>query len=66
MTNLDPIVRALREQLPELEILEYEPMRAHCSFRIGGPARALVRPASAEERRRPSAASCAAAARSRS
>ena len=49
MTNLDPIVRALREQLPELEILEYEPMRAHCSFRIGGPARALVRPASAEE-----------------
>ena len=49
MTNLDPIVRALREQLPGLEILEYEPMRAHCSFRIGGPARALVRPASAEE-----------------
>ena len=49
MTNLDPIVRVLREQLPELEILEYEPMRAHCSFRIGGPARALVRPASAEE-----------------
>ena len=49
MTNLDPIVRALRAQLPELEILEYEPMRAHCSFRIGGPARALVRPASAEE-----------------
>ena len=35
MTNLDPIVRALREQLPELELLEYEPMRAHCSFRIG-------------------------------
>ena len=34
MTNLDPIVRALREQLPELELLEYEPMRAHCSFHI--------------------------------
>ena len=32
MTNLDPIVRALREQLPELEILEYEPMRAHLSL----------------------------------
>ena len=43
------VTRHLREQLPELEILEYEPMRAHCSFRIGGPARALVRPASAEE-----------------
>ena len=56
MTNLDPIVRALREQLPELEILEYEPMRAHCSFRIGGPARALVRPRP-RRRRQPSAAS---------
>lgn len=49
MANLDLIVRALRAQCPELEILEHEPMRAHCSFRIGGPARALVRPASAEE-----------------
>ena len=49
MANLDPIVRALRTQCPGLEILEHEPMRAHCSFRIGGPARALVRPASAEE-----------------
>lgn len=45
MTNLDPIVRALREQLPELEILEYEPMRnEQCAPR---PRR----------RRRPSAAS---------
>ena len=44
MTNLDPIVRALREQLPELEILEYEPMRAHCSFRIGGPAKRMAFP----------------------
>ena len=49
MANLDLIVRALRTQCPGLEILEHEPMRAHCSFRIGGPARALVRPASAEE-----------------
>lgn len=49
MANLDLIVRALRAQCPGLEILEHEPMRAHCSFRIGGPARALVRPASAEE-----------------
>lgn len=49
MANLDLIVRALRAQCPGLEILEHEPMRAHCSFRIGGPVRALVRPASAEE-----------------
>ena len=26
------VTRHLREQLPELEILEYEPMRAHCSL----------------------------------
>lgn len=49
MNQLDLVVRRLREQLPALTILENEPMRAHCSFRIGGPARALVQPSSAEE-----------------
>lgn len=49
MNQLDPVVRRLREQLPALTILENEPMRAHCSFRIGGPARALAQPSSAEE-----------------
>lgn len=49
MDRLDQAVRRLREALPELTILEEEPMRAHCSFRIGGPARALVCPASAEQ-----------------
>ena len=38
------VTRHLREQLPELEILEYEPMRAHCSFRIGGPAKRMAFP----------------------
>lgn len=56
MTNLDPIVRALREQLPELELLEYEPMRAHCSFRIGGRRARSCAPRP-RRRRRPSAAS---------
>lgn len=49
MNQLDLVVRRLREQLPALTILENEPMRAHCSFRIGGPARALAQPSSAEE-----------------
>ena len=42
-------MRALREHLPELEILEYVPVRAECSFRICGPARAIVHRASAED-----------------
>lgn len=49
MNQLDPVIRRLREQLPALTILENEPMRAHCSFRIGGPAHALVQPSSVEE-----------------
>ena len=49
MTNLDRIIRELRETMPQLAILENEPMKAHCSFRIGGPVRAMVQPTSAEE-----------------
>ena len=49
MTNLDRIIRELRENMPRLAILENEPMKAHCSFRIGGPVRAMVQPTSAEE-----------------
>ena len=49
MTNFDRIIRALRADMPQLTILENEPMKAHCSFRIGGPVRALVQPASTEE-----------------
>lgn len=37
------LCRLLREALPELEVLEREPMSRHCSFRIGGPAAAFVR-----------------------
>ena len=49
MSNLDLIIRELREELPQLAILEHEPMKAHCSFRIGGPIRAMVQPTNAEE-----------------
>lgn len=47
--NLETVIARLREALPELSILENEPMAKHCSFRIGGPVRAMVQPASVEE-----------------
>ena len=39
----------LRQALPSLPIAENEPMRRHCSFRIGGPCTALVQPRTREE-----------------
>ncbi len=36
----------LREAFPGLYLLENEPMKAHCSFRIGGPADVFVEPES--------------------
>ena len=47
--SLDSVVSRLREALPELMILEHEPMSKHTSFRIGGPVRALIQPQSTEE-----------------
>jgi len=47
--SLDLVVEALRSRLPNLTILEHEPMAKHTSFRIGGPIRALVQPASVSE-----------------
>ena len=44
MENLEQAIQAVREQLPGLKLLENEPMSNHCSFRIGGPARALASP----------------------
>ena len=49
MTNLDRIIREVRDTMPQLAILENEPMSKHCSFRIGGPVRAMVQPSSTEE-----------------
>ncbi len=42
----EPIRRALLDQLPDSRVLFDEPMRNHTSFRIGGPADALVMPGS--------------------
>ena len=47
--TLDHLVEKLRSSLPNLIILEHEPMAKHTSFRIGGPARALLQPQSSAE-----------------
>ena len=44
MENLEQAILAVREQLPGMKLLENEPMSAHSSFRIGGPARAIASP----------------------
>ena len=46
MRVTDTLIKELRSALPGLERHENEPMAAHCSFRIGGPARLMACPAS--------------------
>ena len=43
------LANELRRAFPALELRENEPMRAHSSFRIGGPADMFAEPASLEE-----------------
>lgn len=45
----ETLISGIRSALPGLELCENEPMSAHCSFRIGGPARLMACPASAQE-----------------
>ena len=42
--NLEKAIAAVKEALPGMTLLEREPMSAHCSFKIGGPVRALAAP----------------------
>lgn len=42
--NLERAIEAVKKALPGLSLKENEPMSAHSSFRIGGPARALAAP----------------------
>ena len=49
MTDYNRLVGVLREQLPQSDIREWEPMARHTTFRIGGRARVFVRPSTAEE-----------------
>ena len=44
MENLEKAIAAVKEALPGMSLLENEPLSGHCSFRIGGPARALAAP----------------------
>lgn len=44
MENLELAIEEIRKALPGLTLLENEPLAGHCSFRIGGPVRALAVP----------------------
>ncbi|MBP8639761.1 MAG: UDP-N-acetylmuramate dehydrogenase [Oscillospiraceae bacterium] len=43
------LTKKLRESLPQLTVLENEPMKTHCSFKIGGEVSAMALPASIDE-----------------
>ena len=44
MEKLENAIAEIKKVFPGMKILENEPMRAHCSFRTGGPVRALAFP----------------------
>ena len=44
MENLERAIAQIKEALPGMTLLENEPLREHCSFKIGGPVRALAVP----------------------
>ena len=49
MMATDMLAKELRRALPELRLLEREPMNRHCSFRTGGPAELFAEPSSEAE-----------------
>lgn len=49
MREPDFIIDEIRRRLPELRLREFVPLRDYCSFRIGGPVRALAEPQSEAE-----------------
>ena len=44
MEQLEQAIAEIRAALPGMTLLENEPLSAHCSFKIGGPVRALAVP----------------------
>lgn len=44
MEKLEKAITEIKETFPGMKILENEPMSEHCSFRVGGPIRALASP----------------------
>ena len=49
MSDYAHLLSELNSAMPRLELRENEPMKEHCSFRIGGPARVMALPASMDE-----------------
>lgn len=49
MNDFANLLSQLRETMPLLELRENEPMKNHCSFKIGGPALVMALPASVDE-----------------
>lgn len=45
----DILLDTIRRELPDMELREGEILSAHCSFRIGGPARGMALPRSEDE-----------------
>lgn len=52
MDKFSLLAKELKSLLPELTLREQEPMRAHCSFQIGGEAALMALPSSVEETER--------------
>ena len=49
MDRFDTLLQQLKRHVPEMELREYEPMAAHTTFRIGGPARLMALPRTTEQ-----------------
>lgn len=49
MDRFETLVQNLAQQVPELEVRQWEPMSRHTTFRIGGPARVMVLPQNAKQ-----------------
>ena len=49
MDQMTALIQELKGHVPQLELREWEPMKAHTTFRIGGPARLMALPRTREE-----------------
>ena len=49
MTDYNRLAELLRQQFPQLDLREWEPMARHTTFRVGGKVRLFLRPTTVEE-----------------
>mgnify|MGYP000194267934 CR=1 FL=1 len=49
MEHLQLAINEIKSKMPRLELRLNEPMKNHCSFRIGGPVAAMALPGGREE-----------------